>query len=213
MATKYPLEPVLNRRLTSFQWYKIRKNWSETFENISFKKLNFLLFYTLFCSLSHNKPGRQDVPFVVLGHIYSGLKITNCAHFCIQFDRFCSKIANLGTPPSHHLTISHTFNTSVGSLINVSTSLSSIVGASTGPNCVLLATVTLATTCLLPSSSTCRARLVGKEATARDWTGVSLTWRVGPNVGHSGPWQHLHSWHPVIIWRKKTQWKNVYKSK
>ena len=35
--------------------------------------VNFLLFififYTLICSLSQNKPGRQDVPFVVLGHI------------------------------------------------------------------------------------------------------------------------------------------------
>ena len=28
----------------------------------------FFVFYTLFCSLSQNKPGRQDVPFVVLGH-------------------------------------------------------------------------------------------------------------------------------------------------
>ena len=37
------------------------------------QSVNFLLFslifYTLFCSLSQNKPGRQDVPFVVLGHI------------------------------------------------------------------------------------------------------------------------------------------------
>ena len=29
----------------------------------------FIFYYTLFCSLSQNKPGRQDVPFVVLGHI------------------------------------------------------------------------------------------------------------------------------------------------
>ena len=33
--------------------------------------LLFSLFYTLFGSLSQNKPGRQDVPFVVLGHKYS----------------------------------------------------------------------------------------------------------------------------------------------
>ena len=36
---------------------------------------NFFIFYTLFCSLSQNKPGRQDVPFVALGHIYIGLWI------------------------------------------------------------------------------------------------------------------------------------------
>ena len=29
----------------------------------------FFIVYTLFCSLSQNKPGRQDVLFVVLGHI------------------------------------------------------------------------------------------------------------------------------------------------
>ena len=29
----------------------------------------FYIFYTLFCSLSQNKPGRQDVPFVVLGKL------------------------------------------------------------------------------------------------------------------------------------------------
>ena len=33
------------------------------------QSVNFLLFYTLFCSLSQNEAGRQDVPFVVLGHI------------------------------------------------------------------------------------------------------------------------------------------------
>ena len=31
----------------------------------------FFIFYTLFCSLSQNKPGRQDVPFVVLGNMLS----------------------------------------------------------------------------------------------------------------------------------------------
>ena len=30
----------------------------------------FFIFYTLFGSLSQNKPGRQDAPFVVLGHIF-----------------------------------------------------------------------------------------------------------------------------------------------
>ena len=29
----------------------------------------FSLYFTQFCSLSQSKPGRQDVPFVVLGHI------------------------------------------------------------------------------------------------------------------------------------------------
>ena len=52
---------------------KFIKNLSDTFENTSFTKCEFLfiffIFYTLFCSLSQNKPGRQDVPFVVLGHI------------------------------------------------------------------------------------------------------------------------------------------------
>ena len=50
------------------------KYWSDTFENTSFTKCEFpfifFIFYTLFCLLSQNKPGRQDVPFVVLGHIY-----------------------------------------------------------------------------------------------------------------------------------------------
>ena len=34
-------------------------------------KFHFIsnIFYSLFCSLSQNKPDRQDVPFVVLGHI------------------------------------------------------------------------------------------------------------------------------------------------
>ena len=36
-----------------------------------FQSVNFLLFplYFTHCSLSQNKPGRQDVPFVELGHI------------------------------------------------------------------------------------------------------------------------------------------------
>ena len=45
----------------------------DTFENTSFTKCEFIfilfIFYALFCSLSQNKPGRQEVPFVVLGHI------------------------------------------------------------------------------------------------------------------------------------------------
>ena len=48
---------------------------SDTFENTSFTKWEFpfifLIFCILFCSLSQNKPGRQDVPFVALGHICS----------------------------------------------------------------------------------------------------------------------------------------------
>ena len=51
---------------------KIRKNWSDTFERTTFTKsvfpFIFFIFYPLFCSLSQNEPGRQDVPFVVLGH-------------------------------------------------------------------------------------------------------------------------------------------------
>ena len=39
------------------------------FENTSLTMCEFILiffiFYTLFCSLSQNKPGRQNVPFVV----------------------------------------------------------------------------------------------------------------------------------------------------
>ena len=57
-----------------FQWYQIHKYWSDTFENTSFTKCEFpfifFAFYTLFCSWSQNKPGRQNVPFVVLGHIF-----------------------------------------------------------------------------------------------------------------------------------------------
>ena len=54
--------------------YKICKNCSDTFENTSFTTCEFpfifFIFYTLFGSLLQNKPGRQDVAFVVLGHIY-----------------------------------------------------------------------------------------------------------------------------------------------
>ena len=57
----------------AFQWYQIHKNRSDTFENTSFTKRDFpfifFIFYKLFCSLPQNKHGRQDVPFVVLGHI------------------------------------------------------------------------------------------------------------------------------------------------
>ena len=60
--------------LKSFPWYKICKNGSDHFENTSFTKCEFpfilFIFYTLFGSLSQNKHGGQDVPFVVLGHIF-----------------------------------------------------------------------------------------------------------------------------------------------
>ena len=42
--------------------------WKYKFYKVEFPFI-FFIFYTLFCSLSQNKPGRQDVPFVVLGHI------------------------------------------------------------------------------------------------------------------------------------------------
>ena len=58
----------------AFQWYQIHKKWSDTLENTRFSKCEFIFtlftFYTLFCSLSENKPGRQNVPFVVLGHTH-----------------------------------------------------------------------------------------------------------------------------------------------
>ena len=46
------------------------------------QSVNFLLsslytFYTLFCSLSQNELGRQDVPFVVLGHICCEKQLAN----------------------------------------------------------------------------------------------------------------------------------------
>ena len=51
-----------------------RKNWSDTFESTTFTKWIFhfilFIFYTLFCSLSENELGREDVPFVVMGHIW-----------------------------------------------------------------------------------------------------------------------------------------------
>ena len=42
----------------------------------------FFIFYTLFCSLSQNEHGRQDVPFVVLGHKCPS-KTENCIFFFI----------------------------------------------------------------------------------------------------------------------------------
>ena len=46
------------------------KNWSDTceFTKCVFPFI-FFIFYTLFCLLSQNKLGWQDVPFVALGHI------------------------------------------------------------------------------------------------------------------------------------------------
>ena len=61
--------------LQAFQWHQIHKNSpSNIFENTSFTMCEFpfiffILFCTLFCSLSQIKPGRQDVPFAVLGPI------------------------------------------------------------------------------------------------------------------------------------------------
>ena len=39
------------------------------FTSLYFILFYFILFCTLFCLLSQNKPGWQDVPLVVLGHI------------------------------------------------------------------------------------------------------------------------------------------------
>ena len=58
---------------------KFLKNEVILYENTSFTKCEFIfiffIFYTLFCSLSqiilYHKPGWQDVPFVVLGHIFA----------------------------------------------------------------------------------------------------------------------------------------------
>ena len=68
------------RQATHSPWschkcYQICNNWSDTSESTTFTKrvfpFIFFIFYTIFCSFSQNKLGRQDVPFVVMGHIYA----------------------------------------------------------------------------------------------------------------------------------------------
>ena len=54
----------------SYQWlYPIPENWSDTFGNTTFTKSVFPFIFFIFCTLSQNKPGRQNVLylFVVLG--------------------------------------------------------------------------------------------------------------------------------------------------
>ena len=67
-----------NRRfknLSDYTKFINHKDCSDSLEDTSLTKCDFsiifFLFYTLFGSLSKNKLGRQDVPFVVLGHIYT----------------------------------------------------------------------------------------------------------------------------------------------
>ena len=51
--------------LSNWRFYKLSNDPKFVFP------FNFSIFYTLFCSLSKNKLGRQDVSFVVMGHIYN----------------------------------------------------------------------------------------------------------------------------------------------
>ena len=79
---KIEIFTLYNRRFLnqSFQWYQ---KVLQEFPFIFFK------FYTLFCSLSQNKPGRQDVPFVVLGHILPKMHLKAFFHnIRIQLYRF-----------------------------------------------------------------------------------------------------------------------------
>ena len=69
------------------------ENWNDTFGNTIFTKsifaVIFFIFCTLFCSLSQNKLGWINVPFVVLDHIFSKiiekyLRIEIISHFLIR---------------------------------------------------------------------------------------------------------------------------------
>ena len=57
----------------AFQWYQHFINWSPTFEDTRTSwcifLIMFFIFYTLFCPISQNKPGRHKVTFVVMRHI------------------------------------------------------------------------------------------------------------------------------------------------
>ena len=89
----------LTENLTSFlmlsnswklMWYFLKYNFYKVWISII-----FFIFCTLFCSLSQNKPGRQNVPFVVLatGSQFTLLILGDTSHDII---RNCTKIiANL----------------------------------------------------------------------------------------------------------------------
>ena len=66
------------------------KNWRDTFGNTTFTKsvfpFIFFTFCTLLCPLSQNQLGRQDVPFVVLGHICS---TTLLEHWAKHWSKYC----------------------------------------------------------------------------------------------------------------------------
>ena len=47
----------------------------------------FLIFCKLFWSLSQNEPGRQDGPFVVLGHIFSNKMSIPYSSKTVQMNR------------------------------------------------------------------------------------------------------------------------------
>ena len=61
-SEKFEICAISNR---AFQWWN---KWNKTIK-FAFPFIFFILFCTLFCSLSQIKPGRQDVPFAVLGPI------------------------------------------------------------------------------------------------------------------------------------------------
>ena len=63
-----------NKLSNDTQFIKIEAIVLKSFTKCEFPFI-FLIFYTLFCSLSQNKPGRQDVPCVVLGHNYCLSKV------------------------------------------------------------------------------------------------------------------------------------------
>ena len=57
-------------------WHLCKRYILSTFEIFALSDI-IAIFYTLFYSLSKNKLGRQDVPFVVMGHIFLTIWMQN----------------------------------------------------------------------------------------------------------------------------------------
>ena len=79
----------------AYQWYPIPENWSDTFGNttltISVFPFILLIFFTLFCSLSSNKPGRQELLVNTIKRHFHIL----CIKCHIKITRICTYISCL----------------------------------------------------------------------------------------------------------------------
>ena len=113
LLTKSRFLHYITETLTSFLIYdtKFVKFGSDTFENASFTKCEFIfiffIFYTLFCSLSHNKHGRPTwCPFYLTGYnslplwlfVYVMWIYENQSHFLVtvlfQYGKWTCVISN-----------------------------------------------------------------------------------------------------------------------